>query len=206
MIISPFSYIVSEYSTEETALKIMLNSNINYMNIKIELENTYYNFHEEKQTIYNLRVGNKYYFYKHIQGTYEQGINKVYLDLMMDYIDNNPFESIKVFEVDADIKTNIKGGLWNISSEYSIIGKYTGGVVFELSPNYNISYLKVVYEEFHINFEDGITFLFIFIPIALAICIIIILVIYIIKRYKSKAKNLNYPSLHQTQNLVPVES
>ena len=59
------------------------------MNIKIELENTYYDFHFTKQTIYNLTVGNKYYFHKH---TYGQGMSRLYLDLMMDYIDNNPFK------------------------------------------------------------------------------------------------------------------
>ena len=94
-IISTFSYIVSKYFTRETALKIIPNNNINYMNIKIEQENTYYDFHFKKQTIYNLTVGNKYYFHKH---TYGQEVSRLYLDLMMDYIDNNPFESIKVYE------------------------------------------------------------------------------------------------------------
>jgi len=97
---STFSYIVSKYITGEAALKIIPNSNINYMNIKIEIENTYYDFHFEKQTIYNLTVGNKYYFHKH---TYGQGINRLYLDLMMDYIDNNPFESIKVYEYEQGL-------------------------------------------------------------------------------------------------------
>ena len=36
------------------------------MNIKIELENTLYDFHYSEQTIYNLKVGNKYYLYKHV--------------------------------------------------------------------------------------------------------------------------------------------
>ena len=88
-LISTFSYLVSKYFSRETALKIIPNNNINYMNIKIEIENTYYEIYYEEQEIYNLTVGNKYYFHKH---TYGQEVSRLYLDLMMDYIDNNPFK------------------------------------------------------------------------------------------------------------------
>ena len=39
-LISTFSYLVSKYFSRETALKIIPNNNINYINIKIEIENT----------------------------------------------------------------------------------------------------------------------------------------------------------------------
>ena len=216
-LISTFSYIVSKYWTQETSLKIVPNSNINYMNIKIEIENTYYDFHFKKETIYNLTVGNKYYFHKH---TYGQEVSRLYLDLMMDYIDNNPFESIKVYEYEwhfendskndskinyADIKTKIKDGLLNIYSTYKIIEERSMGVVFELTPNYNISYLKVTYEGNDNIFDIDVSLLYIYIPIVLAIIIIIIVVICIIKRNKSKTRNAYYSSLDQPQNLIPIE-
>ena len=191
---------------------------IRRMNIKIELENTYYDFHFTKQTVYNLTVGNKYYFHKH---TYGQGMSRLYLDLMMDYIDNNPFESIKVYEYKiglfeydnkndskinyADIKTKIKDGLLNIYSTYKIIEERSMGVVFELTPNYNISYLKVTYEGNHNIFDIDVSLLYIYIPIVLAIIIIIIVVICIIKKYKSKTRNAYYSSLDQPQNLILIE-
>jgi len=217
-LISTFSYLVSKYFSRETALKIIPNNNINYMNIKIEIENTYYEIYYEEQEIYNLTVGNKYYFHKH---TYGQGINRLYLDLKMNYIDNNPFESIKVYEYKytfdndsknnsiinyADIKTKIKNGLLNIYSTYKITEEFTSGVVFELTPNYNISYLKVTYEGNVNIFDVDDSLLYICIPIILAIIIIIIVVICIIKRYKSKTRNVYYSSLEQPQNLVPVEA
>ena len=213
-LISTFSYIVSKYWTHETTLKIIPNSNINYMNIKIELENIYYDFYSEIKTIYNLTIGNKYYLDKR---TYGQG--KVYLDLMMDYKDNNPFESIKVYEYEwsfeydnksesiinyADIKTKKRDGLLNIYSTYEKTEEFTSGVVFELTPNYNISYLKVTYYENYIKVDTSM--LYIYIIIAVVIVLIIIVVIYIIKRYKSKARKLYYSSLVQPQSLAPVET
>ena len=221
-LISTFSYIVSKYWTDETVLKMIPNSNINHMNIKIELENTYYDFHFKKETIYNLTVGNKYYFHKH---TYGQAMSKLYLDLVMDYIDNNPFESIKVYEYEwtfeydnkndskinyVDIQTKIKDGLLYISSTYKIIEKHSSGVVFELTPNYNISYLKVTYEGNHDIMDDidtiDTSLIYIIIAIVLAIIIIIIVAICINKKYKSKARNEYYSSLDQPQNLIPIEN
>ena len=79
------------------------------------------------------------------------------------------------------------------------------GVVFELTPNYNISYLKVTYEGNDNIFDIDVSLLYIYIPIVLAIIIIIIVVICIIKRYKSKTRNAYYSSLDQPQNLIPIE-
>ena len=93
--ISTFSYLVSKYWNRQTVLNIIPNVNINYMNIKFEVENTYYDFHFEEQKIYNLTAGNKYFLHKHVYG---QGINILYLDIMMDYKDLNPFGAIKVYE------------------------------------------------------------------------------------------------------------
>ena len=88
-----------------------------------------------------------------------QGVNILYLNLLMDYIDNNHFGKIKIYENEyrfnnynkndsiisnPDLKTNKKGEVI-ISSSYKIIDDYSLCVVFELS-NYNISYLKVKYE------------------------------------------------------------
>ena len=88
-----------------------------------------------------------------------QGVNILYLNLLMDYIDNNHFGNIKIYENEyrfnnynkndsiisnPDLKTNKKGEVI-ISSSYKIIDDYSLCVVFELS-NYNISYLKVKYE------------------------------------------------------------
>ena len=214
-LISTFSYIVSQYYSNETALKIISNSNINYLNIKIEIENIYYDFYSEIKTIYNLTVGNKYYLGKRAYG---QG--KVYLDLMMDYKDNNPFESIKVYEYEgrfeydnknesiinyADIKTKKRDGLLNIYSTYEKTEEFTSGVVFELTPNYNISYLKVTYYGNNMKFSVDTSMLYIYIIIAVVIVLIIIVVIYIIKIYKSKARKLYYSSLVQPQNLIPIE-
>ena len=94
-LISTFSYIISKWYCREIVLIINNNININHMNIKIELEKIYYDFHFSEQTIYNLKAGNQYYLYKHVYG---QGYNTLYLDLTMDYIDNNPFRLIKIYE------------------------------------------------------------------------------------------------------------
>ena len=221
-LISTFSYIVKKFWTRETAFKIVPNENIDCMHIKITLENTYYDFHFKQQTIYNLTVGNKYYLHKH---TYGQGYNKLYLDLMMDYIDGNPVEPIKVYEYEwtfendnknesiisyLDIKTKIKDGFLYISSSYKINKERSLGVVFELSPKYNISSLKVNYEGNYDYFDNDGSFLglsiYIYIPIVLAIIIIVILVVYIIKRCRAKARNLDYSSINQNQNqFLPTE-
>jgi len=80
------------------------------------------------------------------------------------------------------------------------------GVVFELTPNYNISYLKVTYDGNDIYLDIDSSMFYIYIIIAVVIILIIIVVICIIKRYKSKARKLYYSSLMQPQNLVPVEA
>ena len=94
-LITTFSYIISKWYCREIVLIINNNININHMNIKIELEKIYYDFHFSEQTIYNLKAGNQYYLFKHVYG---QGYNTLYLDLTMDYIDNNPFRLIKIYE------------------------------------------------------------------------------------------------------------
>ena len=146
---STFSYLV---------LNIIPNVNINYMNIKIEVENTYYDFHFSEQTIYNLTAGNKYFLHKHVYG---QGINILYLDIMMDYKDLNPFGAIKVYEYEwtfeydnkdesiinnLNITKKIGNGSLIVSSSYRIIKERSMGVVLEISPKYNINYLKIKYE------------------------------------------------------------
>ena len=155
---STFSYLVSKYSNRETVLNIIPNVNINYLNIKIEVENTYYDFHFGEQTIYNLTAGNKYFLHKHVYG---QGINILYLDIMMDYKDLNPFGAIKVYEYEwtfeydnkdesiinnLNITKKIGNGSLIVSSSYRIIKERSMGVVLEISPKYNINYLKIKYE------------------------------------------------------------
>jgi hypothetical protein len=156
--ISTFSYLVSKYWNRQTVLNIIPNVNINYMNIKIEVENTYYDFHFSEQTIYNLTAGNKYFLHKHVYG---QGINILYLDIMMDYKDFNPFGAIKVYEYEwtfeydnkdesiinnLNITKKIGNGSLIVSSSYRIIKERSMGVVLEISPKYNINYLKIKYE------------------------------------------------------------
>jgi ATP-dependent Zn protease len=87
----------------------------------------------------------------------------------MDHIDNNPFRSIKAYEVGwdfdydsknkskriyPDIKTNTINGSLIISSSYKTILQSFSSIVFELSPNYNISYLKAIYK---VEYEDEST-------------------------------------------------
>jgi len=211
-----FSNLVSQYYSNETALTIISNSNINYLNIKIEIENTYYYCNSEEKTIYNLKVGNKYYFDKKVIG-----LCQMYLDLKMDYIDNDPFNSIKIYEYKelfeydkksrsiinyADIKTKKRDGLLNIYSTYEKTEEFTSGVVFELTPNYNISYLKVTYYGNNMKFSVDTSMLYVYIIFVVVIILIIIVVIYIIIRYKSRNRKLYYSSLVQPQNLVPYET
>ena len=165
-LISTFSYIVSKDSNIETSLLIMPNSNINYMNVKIEVEDTFYYINEKGKEIYNLTVGNTYYLYRQINGYI---VSNLYLEIMMDHIDNNPFRSIKAYEVGwdfdydsknkskriyPDIKTNKINGSLIISSSYRTILQSLSSIVFELSPNYNISYLKAIYK---VEYEDEST-------------------------------------------------
>ena len=164
-LISKVSYIVSRNDNRQTSLLIIPNSDINYVNVKIEVEDTFFNFNEEKE-IYNLTLGNTYYLYKNI---YSYEIFKLYLELKMDYIDNNPFGTIKAYEASwdfdnenknkskriyPDIKTNKTNGSLIISSSYRTILKSAFGIVFEITPNYNISYLKVKYK---VEYEDEST-------------------------------------------------
>ena len=165
-LISTFSYIVSKDYNIETSLLIIPNSNINYINVKIEVEDTFYSFYTDEKEIYNLTVGNTYYLYKHIFG-YEVSI--LNLELMMGHIDNKPFRSIKAYEANwdfdydnknkskriyPDIKTNTINGSLIISSSYKTILQSFSSIVFELSPNYNISYLKAIYK---VEYEDEST-------------------------------------------------
>ena len=165
-LISTFSYIVSKDYNIETSLLIIPNSNINYINVKIEVEDTFYYINEKGKEIYNLTVGNTYYLYKHIFG-YEVSI--LNLELMMGHIDNKPFRSIKAYEANwdfdydnknkskriyPDIKTNTINGSLIISSSYRTILQSLSSIVFELSPNYNISYLKAIYK---VEYEDEST-------------------------------------------------
>ena len=238
-LISNFSHIVSKYWTRETVLNIIPNANINYMNIKFEVENTYYELYYEEQKIYNLTVGNKYYLHKHVYG---QGINKIYLDLMMDYIDINPFGPIKVYEYEwtfeydnkdesiinnLNITTKKKNESLIVSSSYRTIKERSSGVVFEISPNYNINCLKIKYEgkfenetkkqdeenekqeeKKRENDSKNSHNFYISISIGLASLILITIIICIIKRInKSKIQNLYFSSLDgQQQNLVPREN
>ena len=217
-LISTFSYIVSKYWSRETVLNIINIGNLNYMNIKLEKENSYYDFFYSWQTIYYLKVGNKYYLDKH---TYGQGINILYLNIIMDYIDNNPFEQIKVYEYEytfdndnknksiiknLNIKTNRNGGSLRISASYKIIQEYYSGVVIELSPNYNISYLKIKYEGIYNIYEDPN--FFIYILAFLAFIFLIIIIILVVSRIcKCKSQNLSDSSIEQQQqNIVPIEN
>ena len=240
-LISTFSYIVSKSYTSETVLNINNTINIDHMNIKIEIENIYYEFYYSEKTIYNLKAGNQYYLYKHAYG---QGYNTVYLDLTMDYINDNPFGLVKIYEHDfsfeyenkddsiisyPDIKKNKTNGLLILSSSYKIIDKYSSNVVYELTPNYNISYLKVKYEGKYEKNENNETNeknetnentenneikdsknkkeVYIYVSVGLAslvlIIIIIICIIGIINRNKSQ--NLYYSSLEAPQqSLIPI--
>jgi len=165
-LISTVSYIVSRDDNRETSLLIIPNSDINYVNVKIEVEDTFFSFYKEEREFYNLTLGNTYYLYKDI---YSYEISTLYLELMMDYIDNKPFGSIKAYEarwdfdnenknkskrIYPDIKTNKTNGSINISSSYRTILQSAFGIVFELTPNYNINYLKVKYK---VEYEDEST-------------------------------------------------
>jgi len=179
------------------------------MNIKIQIENTFYNFYSEEETIYNLTVGNIYYLYKHVYG---QGMRILYLNIIMDYRDDNPFGPIKVYEHKGefgndnkddslikypDIKTN------------KIVDKYSISVVYELSPNYNINCLKVKYGRNYYDIGDNFVIpkLYIYILIAIVIIMFLIVAICIINRNKtSKNKDEYYSSIDQSQNLIPPES
>ena len=220
-LISTFSYLVSKEYNRETALNIIPKSDINYMNIKIQIENTFYNFYSEEETIYNLTVGNIYYLYKQVYG---QGMKILYLNIIMDYRDDNPFGPIKVYEHKGefsndnkddslikypDIKINKKNGLFLMSSSYKIVDKYFISVVYELSPNYNINCLKVKYGRNYYDIGDNFVIpkLYIYILIAIVIIMFLIVAICIINRNKtSKNKDEYYSSIEQSQNLIPPES
>ena len=133
------------------------------MNVKIEVEDTFYGFYKEEGEFYNLTLGNIYYLYKDI---YSYEISTLYLELVMDYIDNYPFGPIKAYEarrdfdyeyknkskrIYPDIKTNKINGSLIISSSYRTILQSAFDIVFEIAQNYNISYLKAKYK---VEYED----------------------------------------------------
>jgi len=131
--------------------------------VKIEVEDTFYGFYKEEGEFYNLTLGNIYYLYKDI---YSYEISTLYLELVMDYIDNYPFGPIKAYEarrdfdyeyknkskrIYPDIKTNKINGSLIISSSYRTILQSAFDIVFEIAQNYNISYLKAKYK---VEYED----------------------------------------------------
>ena len=151
----------------------------------------------------------------------------------MDYKDFNPFGAIKVYEYEwtfeydnkdeslinnLNIKKKKENELLIVSSSYRIIKELSKGVVLEITPNYNINYLKIKYEGKYKNgtpeeknkeneSKNSHNFI-IYISVGLASLILIIIIIFIIKRIsKSQINNLYYSSLErQQQNLVPIEN
>ena len=91
-----------------------------------------------------------------------------------------------------------------MSSSYKIIDEYSSNVFYELTPNYNISYLKVKYEGKYENNKNNI-YIYISVGLASLILIIIIIICIIIRFKRSKSQNLYYSSLETPQqSLTPT--
>ena len=203
-LISSFSYLIMEDLTGVIALKIKPLYNINYLNIKIDVENHAADFfYGNEKDINNLRAGNKYYLILYVS----EDLCVSNIDLIMNERDNIPISYLNYYEyfyysigqyvgkTTKEVKVSKKNNKLQLSSSYKLKNKHINNLIVEIIPDFDIDSLKAIV----IISESYLNLILIISGVILAI-IIVVIIICICK--KKKANNIDNKIKDMSLSLV----
>ena len=201
-LISSFSYLIMADLTGVIALKIKPLYNINYLNVKIDVENHGILFYYGgEKDINNLRAGNKYYLHLFVSDTF--CISNI--DIIMNERDNIPISYLNYYEcsfydiencrskISKEVKVSKKNNKLQLSSSYKLKNKRIYSLYVEIIPDFDIESLKII-----VNISESyINIILIIVGVILAI-IILGIIIYVYRRKKANALNEKIKDMNES--------
>ena len=201
-LISSFSYLIMADLTGVIALKIKPLYNINYLNVKIDVENHGILFYYGgEKDINNLRAGNKYYLHLFVSDTF--CISNI--DIIMNERDNIPISYLNYYEcsfydiencrskISKEVKVSKKNNKLQLSSSYKLKNKRIYSLYVEIIPDFDIESLKII-----VNISESyINIILIIVGVILAI-IILGIIIYVCRRKKANALNEKIKDMNES--------
>lgn len=211
------SYNIRNYKTNLMAIKIKTNCSMKIINVKVDIQKGAYFLEKFPKTDIISNINSNFKYYLIIKLTKEKSLNITMK--MSNLIENEPFNSINIFECDDNnlenykVKTNlatssqIEGDMKIIKFSYSISEKNIKYIYVELSPNYNIEFLNAMYESDYSNDDDessnSHTGVILFVIFFIIIIIVSVGIFFIWKKKKEKE---NIKILNDTPSPIPLYS
>ena len=151
-LIEYFTYSIDEFTTNYILIELKPNINIKYILIQYEIANNYYELSNgENKTINALKINVPYYLNINIK-QFEQ----INITLITDYLVNNPFEFIEIYEISDKLHITEYNKYINKSIQFTsynnklinsfskmIDSFYTTSIFIKIKTNYDLEYLNI---------------------------------------------------------------